>query len=85
MPGFDRTGPEGRGPMTGRKLGKCTGHNEKENGNREGVRGLGLANRWGQQRNPRGRGIGRRPGRGKGFGKGRGDANGFRFRGGDLE
>ena len=23
MPGFDRTGPEGRGPMTGRRLGYC--------------------------------------------------------------
>ena len=24
MPGFDGTGPQGRGPMTGRRLGKCT-------------------------------------------------------------
>ena len=24
MPRFDRTGPEGKGPMTGRGLGKCT-------------------------------------------------------------
>jgi hypothetical protein len=24
MPGFDRKGPEGDGPMTGRRLGKCT-------------------------------------------------------------
>jgi len=23
MPGFDRRGPEGRGPMTGRRLGYC--------------------------------------------------------------
>ena len=26
MPGGDRTGPEGRGPMTGRRLGYCTGY-----------------------------------------------------------
>ncbi len=23
MPGFDRTGPEGKGPRSGRELGKC--------------------------------------------------------------
>jgi len=27
MPGGDRTGPLGRGPMTGRKAGYCTGNN----------------------------------------------------------
>jgi len=26
MPGGDRTGPEGRGPMTGRRLGYCAGN-----------------------------------------------------------
>lgn len=26
MPGGDRTGPEGRGPMTGRRAGLCTGN-----------------------------------------------------------
>ena len=26
MPGGDRTGPLGMGPMTGRALGKCTGY-----------------------------------------------------------
>ena len=25
MPGFDGTGPEGRGPRTGRQMGNCTG------------------------------------------------------------
>ncbi len=24
MPGFNRTGPMGQGPMTGRRLGRCT-------------------------------------------------------------
>ena len=27
MPGGDRTGPQGMGPMTGRGLGYCTGYN----------------------------------------------------------
>jgi hypothetical protein len=28
MPGFNRKGPSGAGPMTGRQLGKCTGNVE---------------------------------------------------------
>ncbi len=27
MPGRDRTGPQGQGPVTGRGLGQCTGRN----------------------------------------------------------
>jgi len=27
MPGFDKTGPNGKGPMTGRKMGPCAGKN----------------------------------------------------------
>lgn len=26
MPGFNRKGPEGQGPMTGRKMGRCTNY-----------------------------------------------------------
>ena len=26
MPGLNRTGPTGQGPMTGRKMGKCTNY-----------------------------------------------------------
>lgn len=26
MPRFDRTGPEGQGPMTGRRMGRCTNY-----------------------------------------------------------
>lgn len=26
MPGFDQTGPVGRGPMTGWKMGRCTNY-----------------------------------------------------------
>jgi len=26
MPGFDQTGPVGQGPMTGRRMGRCTNY-----------------------------------------------------------
>ncbi|MFO8235777.1 MAG: DUF5320 domain-containing protein [Bacteroidales bacterium] len=56
MPGFDRTGPEGQGPMTGRKLGRCNPNapENTDNVNERTLpgRGLGLAQR-------RGRGAGR--------------------------
>lgn len=29
MPGFNRKGPLGEGPMTGRKMGRCTNFGEK--------------------------------------------------------
>ena len=45
MPGFDRTGPRGEGPMTGRGLGPCG-------------RGLGFRRGFGR-RFGRGRGFGR--------------------------
>jgi len=57
MPGFDRTGPAGAGPMTGRQLGRCTGNVTDVPG-----RGYGYG---GFRRGFRG-GFGR--GRGRGFG-----------------
>ncbi len=54
MPGFDRSGPQGRGPMTGRKNGLCTG-NAIDNEFRGGAGG---------------RGRGRMRGRGSGGGGG---------------
>ena len=30
MPLKDKTGPEGKGPLTGRKLGKCNEDNDKD-------------------------------------------------------
>ena len=56
MPGFDQTGPEGQGSMTGRRMGRCTDYgrnlkrkendssgeqNEKTTGNFPG-RGFGF-------------------------------------------
>ena len=49
MPNFDGTGPEGKGPKTGRQMGKC-----------EGAKGTGPARRI-----QRGAGAGRRMGRGR--------------------
>lgn len=57
MPGFDRKGPEGEGPMTGRKLGRCKG-------NTDSPRNLGRGAQDGRGRKIRGsqsgRGLGRR-------------------------
>jgi hypothetical protein len=33
MPGFDKTGPEGLGPMTGRRMGRCTNFGARNKGN----------------------------------------------------
>lgn len=69
MPNLNHKGPEGDGPMTGQKMGKCTnfGQNmpKKDSGTQTAVRGEGQQNcREGQ-----GRGCGN--GRGKGMGMGR--------------
>jgi hypothetical protein len=60
MPGFDRTGPEGQGSQTGRKMGKC---NPNKQGTNEQL-----------DVDETSSGFGRRFGRGvrKGFGFGRG-------------
>ncbi len=70
MPGGDRTGPEGRGPKTGRGEGYCTGNDEPgftDPGPRRGFGfgfGAGRGAGWGRGRGGRGRGFG---GRGRGF------------------
>ena len=66
MPGFNQTGPMGQGPMTGRRMGRCTnsGANQGHTSNSEGnsqtdvfqVRGLGFGR--GQRGRGRGRGFG---------------------------
>lgn len=58
MPGFNQQGPMGEGPMTGRKLGKCTNYGAENIGSTE------------EQVNENvGRGLGMRRGRGRGFGR----------------
>mgnify|MGYP001242942398 CR=1 FL=1 len=60
MPGGDRTGPLGEGPMTGRAAGFCTGGP---------VAGFAARGGWGH-------GAGFGPGRGGGWGRGRGGRGG---------
>ena len=61
MPGRDRTGPSGSGPMTGRRMGFCVDNNNQYFSNR----GLGF-----QRGNRGGFGYGRGYGRGFGYGLG---------------
>ncbi len=63
MPYGDRTGPEGKGPRTGRGLGYCSDRNAPGYTADAAPRGMGYG------RGP-GRGFGR--GRGAGYGRGRG-------------
>ncbi len=60
MPGLDKTGPEGKGSLTGRKLGRCGQASEDEKLEQLG-RGMALRRREGG-----GRGQGRRLRSGKG-------------------
>jgi len=72
MPRFDRTGPEGQGPRTGRMMGKCAPKNNSNSDNsrndlpeddfRNGGYGRGLGRGYGK-------GFGRGFGRGFGFGR----------------
>lgn len=81
MPGGDRTGPEGKGPKTGRGAGYCSGNEEPGFANEDPRRGFGFGFGFG------GRGLRRRgQGRGQGFGgRGRGRGRGFRFWRRDVE
>lgn len=70
MPGGDRTGPAGMGPMTGRAAGFCTGNNVPGFANPVAGRGFGFGRGFGMGR---GMGFGFRGGRG-GWGRGYGRA-----------
>ncbi|MCK4569881.1 MAG: DUF5320 domain-containing protein [Bacteroidales bacterium] len=66
MPRGDRTGPNANGPMTGRRLGFCTGNDRPGFEMTPG----GFAHRGG-------RGYGRAYGRGYGYGRGMGYGQGY--------
>lgn len=68
MPGFDRSGPYGEGPMTGRGLGRCNPNLENINPDEYNYYGVGRG------------GYPRGGGRGFGWGGGRGRRFGFRGR-----
>lgn len=60
MPNFDRTGPNGDGPRSGRAMGKCGGKNRPGSSHEEDStshRGFGNGNR---ANGGRGKGMGRR-------------------------
>jgi len=77
MPGLDQTGPMGKGPMTGWKMGRCTNFGA---GNKNQAGTSGDSSEDTMTGEFQGRGFGRgRGGRGR-FGSGRGFRN--RFRGG---
>jgi len=67
MPGGDKTGPNGEGPMTGRQMGVCGQRRNQAYGNEQTYyAGQGMGCRRGF-----GRGRGNRGGRGGGRGFGR--------------
>ncbi len=69
MPGFDRTGPQGLGPMTGGRRGLCNpraiGYGSQSAGGFGYGRGFGMGRGYG-------RGFGRGMGMGYGYGPGYG-------------
>ncbi len=80
MPRGDRTGPEGKGPMTGRGAGNCSRNEEPGVENDSPRRGVGFGFGFGG-----GRGLGGRgQGRGQGV-RGRGRGRGFRFWNRDVD
>ncbi len=87
MPGFDKTGPMGQGPMTGRRMGKCTNFGASKKTQIKDPNENPFENDDNNSENTNfGFGLGRgRGGRGFGFGKGGGRGLGRRnrFRGGN--
>ncbi len=45
MPGMDKTGPEGKGSLTGRKLGRCKEGAQDEDQSRRLGKGMGARRR----------------------------------------
>jgi hypothetical protein len=83
MPGFNKTGPYGQGPMTGRRLGRCTNYGQAAGNNKETEDETQNSEQSEFLKDypplGRGRGLGRGfgPGRGRG-GRGMGMQNRFR-------
>ncbi len=58
MPGFDKTGPAGQGPMTGRRMGQCV-NTDPENQQSTQQNQTGYYKNPAAQERPLGRGLGR--------------------------
>jgi len=78
MPGFNQTGPMGQGPLTGRRMGRCTNYGTTRKNN-DTIVNENQTER--EQENLTGRGFQFGFGRGRG-GRGRGMGFRYRFRGG---
>lgn len=74
MPGLDRKGPEGEGPMTGRRMGRCTNFGDalKDKDTTDNPNAENQQTGWFGRGLGRGFGRGRGRGSGRGFGRGRG-------------
>jgi len=82
MPGLNRKGPQGEGPMTGRRMGQCNPDNEGKTDD-EILQNKDSSLEPGQDMG-RGQGLGRGQGIGRGQGgPGRGLRRQNRFRGGN--
>ena len=75
MPGFDGKGPQGEGPMTGRKAGRCTNSGTGRSGKAVQEESDGSAEATGKPDTGFG-GAGRGRGGGRGAGQGRRHAGG---------
>ena len=77
MPGFNQRGPMGKGPMTGRRMGRCTNFGAKTENQTESQSISDSTQNFNSE-------IGRGCGAGRGLGKGRGMGirRQNRFRGG---
>ncbi|HOY38633.1 MAG TPA: DUF5320 domain-containing protein [Bacteroidales bacterium] len=73
MPGFNQTGPNGQGPMTGRRMGRCTNFGASLKN-----QSATIVNENPNENNPKnvqGRGFGYAKGFGRGRGRGMGRQN----------
>ena len=70
MPRFDKTGPEGKGSQTGRRMGTCNPEGRGRNRQEDADNSLGTPKRDGS-----GQGSGQGSGGGQGAGDGRGKGN----------
>jgi len=68
MPNFNQSGPMGQGPMTGRRMGRCTNNSANLKKDDASTPENPIENQSLQQRGGRGFGFGR-GGRGRGLGR----------------
>ncbi len=73
MPNLDRTGPQGKGPLTGGRRGHCRDNRSEKSENKsieneETVYGFGFGRKSGNSNRGRGQGN-RQRGMGRGFGR----------------